>query len=48
MLKKTSYLAATEKMSPEALFFQLLQYKRGILVGDTEEVYHPGGFLSAG
>ena len=35
-------------MSPDALIFQLPQYKRGIIVADTEEVYDPGELLSAG
>ena len=42
------FVAATEKKSPEALIFQLPQNKRGIIVADTEEVYDPGGFVSAG
>ena len=42
------FVAATEKESPEALIFQLPQYKRDIIVADAEEVYDPGGFLSAG
>ena len=33
---------------PEALIFQLPQYKSDIIVADTEEVYDPVGFLSAG
>ena len=36
------------KKSPEALIFQLPQYKRGIIVADTEVVYDPEGSLSAG
>ena len=35
-------------MSPQPLIFQLPQYKRRIIVTDTEEVDDPGGFLSAG
>ena len=41
------FVAATEKKS-EALIFQLPQYKRDIIVADTEVVYDPGGFLSTG
>ena len=40
-------MAATEKKSPETLIIQLPQYKRGIIVGDTEEMYDPRVFLSA-
>ena len=46
--KNIFFVAATEKNSPETLIFQLPQYKRGITVADTEDVYDPGGFLSAG
>ena len=42
------FIATTEKNSPEALIFQLSEYKRGIIVTDIEVVYDPGGFLSAG
>ena len=43
------FIVTTEKKkSPEALIFRLLQYKRGVIVADTEVVYDPGGFLSAG
>ena len=42
------FVAATENKSPEALIFQLPQYKRGIIVADAKEVYDLGGFLSAG
>ena len=49
VLKKCIFFVeATEKKSPGALIFQLPQYKREIIVADTEEVYDPGGFLSAG
>ena len=41
------FVAATEKKSPVALIFQLPQYKRCIIVADTEDVYDPGGFLCA-
>ena len=34
--------------STEALIFQLPQYKRGIIVADTEVVHDPGGFPFAG
>ena len=46
--KDIFFVAASEKKSPEALIFQLPQYKRGIAVADTEQVYDPGRFLSAG
>ena len=46
--KYVFFVAATEKKSPEALIFQLPQYKCDIIVADTEVVYDPGGFLSAG
>ena len=39
---------AIEKKSPDALIFQLPQKKHGIIVADTEVVYDPGGFISAG
>ena len=42
------FVAATEKKSLEALIFQLPQYKRGIIVADTEVVYVSGDFFSAG
>ena len=39
-------VAATEKeKSIEALIFELPQYKRGIIVADTEVVHNPGDFL---
>lgn len=41
-------MKATEKKLPEVLIFQWPQYKRGIIVGDTEVVYNAGGFLSVG
>ena len=42
------FVAATEKKSPEALAFQLPQCKHGLIVADTDVVYDPRGFLSAG
>ena len=48
MKKIHIFVAATEKRSSEALVLQLPQFKRSIIVVDTEVVYDPGGFLSAG
>ena len=48
MKKIIFFIAASEKKSPAALIFQLPQYKRDITVADTEVVFIPGGFLSAG
>ena len=39
---------SSEGQKLEALIFQLPLCKRGIIVADTEVVYNPGGFLSAG
>ena len=42
------FVAATEKNSSQALIFQLPQYKRSVIVANTEEVCDTGGFLFAG
>ena len=42
------FVAATEKASPKVLIFELPQYKRGIIMANTEEVYDLGGYFSAG
>ena len=40
------YILNWKNKSPEASIFQSPQYKRGIIVTDTEVVYDPGGFIS--
>ena len=40
------FVAATEKNLTWSFNFQLPQYKRGIIVADTEVIHDPGGFPS--
>ena len=43
-----NFFVAVEKKVTWSFNFQLPQYKRDIIMADTEVVYNPGGFLSAG
>ena len=42
------FVAATERNVTWSFNFQSPQYKRSIIMADTEMVHDPGGFLSAG